>query len=176
MTPPSPSDAFAAAVFAAGLEYGLLRREDVIAWADGHIETLPGPPPTWLIDLSLARDTNLEDLLGLLGRLGGGVDPVAVCRAVYALVPEASPGSVAEAEAAARRIYQITLDLLAGDWTRPLLCEADALEDNFDFARQGYVDKTEAEAAADVAAFLRKHRDAANLPAGLRVRRGGHER
>jgi hypothetical protein len=152
-------DRLAASVFALGLAHGFVRREDVIGWADRRITKTDSPPPEWLIDLSLSRDRHRLDLIGDLKRLAEGVDPAATCNATYALLPDEDGFSFDEAAALAARLYRITHDCLTGDWSNPLLHVTDALADDFDFLRDGYLAATEEQVVGAVRKFVRDHRD-----------------
>ena len=157
--PATPDESLAASVFALGLRLGFVRRDDVVRWADLRIESSPGTPPDWLIDLSLSPRLHLEDLIHLLQRLARGADPAATCRAVYALLPDVAGHTFDQSAAFAARLYQITYECLDGDWSQPLLSAADNLADNFDFLRDGDLDATELELIAAVRRFVDDHRD-----------------
>jgi hypothetical protein len=154
----SPDDRFATSVLAAGLLLGLFHREDVVRWADRRIES-SDIPPGWLIDLSLSQNLHDLDLIALLRRVGAGADPVATCRALYAFCPGARGLSFDAAAKLAERLYHITYDCLDGDWTRPLLAEADQVADTFDFVREGYVDLSRDDAVRQLDEFIERHRD-----------------
>ena len=153
----SPDDRLAASVFAAGLNLGFVRREDVVRWADRRIDELP-TPPGWLIDLSLSRNLDLTDLVSMLRRVGAGADPVETCKAVYALFPDVRDLSFDRAAERAGLLYRITAECLAWDWDCPLLAEADHVDDMFGFVRDGYVDLGREGAVAQFQEFLDRHR------------------
>src|SRR5689334_14304447 len=95
---PTPEEKLAASVFALGLRHGFVRREDVVRWADRRIEW-SDTPPEWLIDLSLSPNLHWVDLVSRLNQVAEGVDRVATCKAVYALLPDADGLSFDEAAA-----------------------------------------------------------------------------
>ena len=155
---PTADEKLAASVFTFGLSRGCVQREDIVAWADRRIAETD-VPAMWLIDLSLSRDAHVLDVLSILNRVAQGVDPVATCKAIYALLPELKGGSFDHARAYAARLYEMTADCLKFDWSQELLPITDNLADNFDFLRGGYLDSTEAEVILDVQRFVRDHRD-----------------
>ena len=157
---PTADDKLAASVFAVGIERGFVRRRDVVGWADRRIEEVD-VPGQWLIDLSLSRHAHVLDLIGTLRRVAAGVDPVATCKAVYALLPENDSYTFDQAKAVADWIYDFTFECLNGDWSQELLTVTDDLADNFDFLREGYIKGSEADLIADVREFIRDHRDQA---------------
>lgn len=159
---PTPQEKLAASVFALGIVQGFVRREDVVRWADRRIAETDSPS-AWLIDLSLSQHQHVLDLLGNLRRLAAGVDPVATCKAIYALLPDVNGYTFDQAEAFAARVYQLTFECLNGDWSQQLLSTTDDLADNFEFLRKGYscVNATEGELIADVQQFIEDHRDEA---------------
>ncbi len=157
---PKPDDKLVAAVAARGLSLGAVRREDVVRWADRRIAEID-VPPAWLVDLSLSQDRHRLDLIGDLNRLGDGVDPVAVCRAIYALLPDVGGRSFDRVARVAKQVYRTTYECLGGDWSQPLLSVTDNLADAFDFLRDGYLNSTEQAVAGAVERFAEEHRNGA---------------
>ena len=112
-----------------------------------------------MIDLSLSRDRHLLDLISDLKRLAESVDPVATCKAMFALLPDVDAYSFDQVAAFAARLYRITYDCLSGDWSKEVLRVTDALADDFDFLRDGYLAATEEQVAGAVRQFVHDHRD-----------------
>jgi hypothetical protein len=152
---PTPQEKLAASVFSLGLRHGFVRREDVVRWADRRVE-ISDTPEEWLIDLSLSPTFHAEDLVSLLDRIADGVDRVATCNAVYALLPDAGGLSFDEAAAYAARVYRITYDCLGGDWSYELLGVTDQIADDFDFL---YLRATEDDVVGALRQFVESHRD-----------------
>ena len=65
---------------------GLLTPDRVIAWADGLVATVDGPPPPWLMDLSLADPSDGAAVCAALSALPGAPDATASDRLLNALV------------------------------------------------------------------------------------------
>ena len=151
----SPDDRLAASVFATGLLLNFVGREDVVRWADRRIESVD-TPPGWLIDLSLSQNLFDMDLISLLRRVGTGTDPVATCKAAYALAPDVAALSFDEAARLAKRLYLVTNECL-GYRRDPLRREADNVDDTFDLARDDVVFRDQA--VLELRAFLERHAD-----------------
>jgi hypothetical protein len=73
----------------------------VARWADRRIAEIDSAPE-WLIDLSLSQNKNLPELISDLKQIVLGVDPVATCKAAYALVPNIGSYSFTEVERVVR--------------------------------------------------------------------------
>ncbi len=100
---PTPDDKLVASVFALGLNFGFVRREDVVRWADQRIvecEVAPG----WLIDVSLSQHRQLTDLIGELREIGSGVNSTAMCEAAFGLLPDLKGLTFDVAEAVGKRL------------------------------------------------------------------------
>src|SRR5438046_1318671 len=81
------SDPLLTGVMAAGLRLGVAGdREDVVRWADCQIGQRDDVP-AWLIDLSMSHDKHNLDIIGILNRVAGDADCLAVCRGLYSLIP-----------------------------------------------------------------------------------------
>lgn len=158
-----PDDALAASVFALGLKFGFVRREDVVRWADRRIMEIENPP-MWLIDLSLSRDWNALDVISKLKEVGKGTHADAVVKTILGLIPEVRGMSFEAAEALAKRIYDIARHCI-DDWHNPLLSKADEVSDNFVFQRDGYITLSQREVVNELAKFVTENRDQRMLEA-----------
>jgi hypothetical protein len=139
MPPPSLNldDQLAAAILVAGLYHDLVKREDVVQWADAEIGRRD-EVPTWLIDVSLSQRLLTLDLISRLNEVAGAVESISVCRGIYSLLPFPLTGYTYDHYGTlAKGLYRLTYDILEGDWTIPLLTSADIAADNFGWVRDG---------------------------------------
>jgi hypothetical protein len=157
---PDPPVPLVAAVLAAGVWFGLVEREDVIAWAD-HLIEKTDQPPLWMIDLSLSHDLHVVDVVRLLNEVGTGVVPIDICRGLYGFLPSPEGYSFEQAEALAKRLYQIARHCFDADWRQQLLCDADQLDDTFLLVRDATFSVTTNEVVWQVWEFLDVNRNAA---------------
>ena len=156
----SPDDRLAASVFETGLMLGVIKRQDVVRWADRRLESMQSPPD-WLIDLSLSQNLHVLDVISLLKRVSAGADRLDTCKALLALFPPLQPRTFDKAEKVAKQLYRITHECLHGDWQLPLLAESDNVADTFDFIRDRYVNLHPDEAVKQLLDFIDRHRDEA---------------
>jgi hypothetical protein len=152
------TDEWCAAILAAGLRLGVVDPDAAIAWADREIarrDDIPG----WLIDLSLSKRRHILDVIGGLDEVGRGVDRRAVFVGVCSLLPDLTSYDFDACEALAGRLYRIAYDLLAGEWSCDLLYDADAAADAFEWQREGLINSTPDQVAADFRALIDRVRD-----------------
>ncbi len=131
-------DTFAAAILAAGLYHDVVRREDVVQWADFEIGKRDDVP-AWLIDVSLSQRMLTLDIISRLNDVAGVVEGTSLTRGIYSLLPFPLTGYTYDHYGTlAKQLYRLTYDILKGDWTIPLLNSADIAADNFAWVRDGY--------------------------------------
>ena len=132
-----------------GLEYGLIGKADVVAWADGEIERTSHPAPI-LTDISLAATGSSQDILGLLRTVPGRIDDVAVRRRFLGELATLFRSKSIIATRLAHILYQMALCGDAPD--ERAASEMRRYEDEFEIAK--YTGGNEAEIAARMLAFL----------------------
>lgn len=88
------------------LDYGVMTRAEVVAWADLHIESHDHPDAS-IIDIALATEVGTQDMLGLLDSVPGSVDRDSIRGRFFrelATRLRAEPGL---ASATARTLYRM---------------------------------------------------------------------
>ena len=158
MTMPDPSDQVMTSLLAFGLLRGLVSRTDVVEWAD-RIIARRDQPPAWLLDLSMSAQLHLLDVVSLLNNAGAEIDPVQLCRGILSLLPDMSEDNFAELERRAEAIYLLVFDAVQGNWSYPILSEADGVRDNFEWKREGYIQMSEGQVIDQVHSFIERYRD-----------------
>ena len=90
------------------LDYGVMTRAEVIAWADLHIESQDHPDAS-MTDIALATEVGTQDMLRLLDAVPGSVDRDSIRRRFFrelATRLRAEPGL---ASATARILYRMAM-------------------------------------------------------------------
>jgi hypothetical protein len=151
-------DTTIAGVFEVGLFCGVLRREDLIQWADAEIEQR-AEPAEWLLDLSLSGNAHILDVVGLLRRASAPANSLAICRVLFALLPDVEGASPDKMAVLAHRIYRVTYWHLGPDWTNPLLREADKLHEDFNLALYALIGYSLEDACRQLRDFVRRFKD-----------------
>ena len=125
-----------AGIFAFGLRHSIISLGQVIQWADRQIER-QDPPRRWILDLSMSATMHISDVIRLLNAAAGNEDRVLICRGIYSLLPDLRRYGYEELASIAQQLYQLTYTCLEGNWSIPLLEDADIASDNFDWVREG---------------------------------------
>lgn len=144
-------------MFALGLTFGFVRREDVVRWADRRIMEIESPP-AWLIDLSLSRDWNPLDAISSLEKVGKGSEVDSIFKTVLGLIPEITDIPFDAAEALSKQLYDIASHCI-DDWHNPLLIEADQIKENFVLQPDGYCTLSQQEVVNELVKFVVENRD-----------------
>lgn len=152
------TDSLACGVFAAGLAHGALLQDEVVAWADRQIEARENLP-AWLMDLSLSAGSRLEDTASSLRILAEPISGLDICRAFYALLPEAAGTQLADAERLAGVVYAVARSCLKGDWSYRLLRRAEDLRESFALMREGFSGYLLRDLTRELRDFVAEYRD-----------------
>lgn len=126
-------DHLIAAILAVGLRFGVLRKRDLISWADQEIEQR-SEVPAWLIDLSLSNSKDLPsvDIVKVLEDVSRTAIAEAVCIGIYSLIPDIADRNYEQCHIVARLLYHITRTVLRNDFSSPLLLEMVTIDEVFD--------------------------------------------
>jgi hypothetical protein len=139
-----------------GLILGLVHPNRVIAWADRIImadRTVEAPV---VLDLALAADRPLAELVSLLGEVPGTVDAAAVGRRLARQLREALAADTLDVVSVARAMYRLLREGYAPD--REFESMAYSAHDEVDLALQGIYGTLE-EVRTEVAQFLDRYAD-----------------
>jgi hypothetical protein len=153
-----PAESQVAAVLAAGILLNLIDQNAAVAWADHLIEKTDAPPP-WMIDLSLSQNLYYHEVIKMLAERSTGADPVQTCRSLFGFIPTRDSYTFEQAKMLARELYRIALHCLNSDWSYPLLCRADEIDDTFSLMHEGYYLATRDMAVGRTLDFLDTNRD-----------------
>lgn len=132
---------------------GLVTVPEVIQWAD-EVITAEDAPDWELIEVSLAREIQITEMMKLLTEIRGDCVRVQVYRRLFKTWLTNLSEDPAQGALIARQLYMMTSELPENEFGS----EAFSLDDSFDLVEFGY--GTHAEAVQRLRDYLEKHASA----------------